>query len=140
MLGEEKVRFDPTKGSWTQHEYISMKLLFAIRPVHIGIFMEQYGSCIIQGGMRGGVCVEVVLWQLQESLSEFVLVTECATDEVTRFVALTAKYLESWLACRDSLKFGDPFLLTLRAPTGFHFGQQQGKINISLKIKDVWNR
>lgn len=105
-----------------QHEVV-----VSIRRVRLGVFMERYGNDIVQGGIRDGVCVEVVLWQLQESLSEFVLVTERATDEVTRFVALTAKYLESWLACRDSLKVGNPIFIDVEGCDWIPFWAATGK-------------
>lgn len=130
MLGEQKVKFDPTKGSWKQHEYISMKLLYAIRHARMEFFMKLYGNDIIHGGVSCGASVEVVLWQLQESLDKFAVVTERAADEVTRFVALTAKYLESWLECRDSVKVGDPIFIDVEGCDWIPFWAASGKTNI----------
>ena len=31
LLGTKKVKFDPTKGSWKEHEHLVLKMLHALR-------------------------------------------------------------------------------------------------------------
>ena len=71
LLGERKVKFDPTKGSWKQHEYIAMKIIFAIQRVRVDVFMERFGADIILSAKEFHVRADVVLWKLQASYDDF---------------------------------------------------------------------
>ena len=52
LLGMKKIRLDPTKGPWSDHEYLAKIILFAIERVCMENFMLQTGKVIIEDYKR----------------------------------------------------------------------------------------
>ena len=80
LLGMKKIKLDPTKGSWSDHEYLAKIILFAIERIRMENFMLLTGKVIIEDYERQGKedsdtdcvqsCIDFI-WYFQEQYELF---------------------------------------------------------------------
>ena len=108
LLGTKKVKFDPTKGSWKEHEHLTKKIYFALQRIRLEEFLTLHGLTTISDMDLDD---EDVFWNLQLKYKEYSENLEKSVCMKTRVVALFMKYVEDWLMCVDGVKVSDWALL-----------------------------
>lgn len=103
LLGTKKAKFNPTKGSSKEHEYLTKKIYFSLQRVRLEEFMTLHGHAIIDNSELDD---EDVFWDLQQTCKEYSDSLEKATCVKTRVVVLFMKYAEDWPMCVDGVKVG----------------------------------
>jgi hypothetical protein len=135
LLRTKKVKFDPTKGSWKSHEYLLMKIFYAIQQVRCKTFLASHGLQTLSSIINGVISAEQGMWQLQHEFSEYVTQQQHSTCELTRCVANFSLLVEEWLMCRNGVKVGDFILLEIAGCDWISFWAAVSKPNYLLECK-----
>ena len=108
LLKVKKVREDPTKGNWKQHEWIVLKMLWALESLRLEAFMSSsYFPAEWKEQFDDDVNAEEMLWLLQDHYNEYCLSLEKSRCEVTRSCVLFMKYVSQWRVCTSGIGIGD---------------------------------
>ena len=105
MIGTKKVGQKPSKGSWSRHENMIMKIHIALEKLFMESFMLNVGNEII--GSWDGDDLRGLLWQLQIEMESYAEELEECDDEISRCFALLMKYTSDWIIASKSIAIGD---------------------------------
>ena len=124
-IGMKKVRFDPTKGSWSDHESLSIRVYYALANTRVKEFIEQEKAILVK---TSSLCKhEESIIELFDKYEEFCEKMETANCEKTRMAALYMKYTESWMRCRESVGSGDAICLEVEGCEWLPLWKTMGK-------------
>ena len=106
------MREDPTKGSWKEHEWIVLKMLWALESLRLEAFVSSsYFPTEWEGQFDDDVNAEEMLWILQDCYNEYCLSLEKCKCKVTRSCVFFMKYVSQWRVCTTGVGIGDWALL-----------------------------
>eukprot|EP00984_Skeletonema_dohrnii_P002680 scaffold926_cov75-Skeletonema_dohrnii-CCMP3373.AAC.3 len=104
MLSLKKVGKDPTKGSWSAHEQLCLKIHAALSMLRVDKFLSQRSTT---GGGNASTDPSKVFLMMAEEYDEYCMKLETAKNEVARSFALFSKYMERWKRCRRAVRLGN---------------------------------
>ncbi len=110
IIGAKRVKIDPTKGSWRDHENMVLKIALAIKHLRLHNFLQQESPSLN---------VELTpmdrLWNLQDEYSNYCQSLLVCPDEVTRYCALFLDAVDRWENCKEAVRMGDWATLEVEA-------------------------
>eukprot|EP00984_Skeletonema_dohrnii_P014047 scaffold5868_cov79-Skeletonema_dohrnii-CCMP3373.AAC.1 len=108
MLSLKKVGKDPTKGSWSAHEQLCLKIHAALSMLRVDKFLAQRSTT--EGGDASTDPSKIFL-MMAEEYDAYCMKLETAKNEVARSFALFSKYTERWKQCRRAVRLGNSVTL-----------------------------
>ena len=103
--GVKRVKGDPTKSNFQDHERFMLKLYRACRDLRFRRFIESQELEDLQP--RVGESNEETLRQIESNVIEFFTGWETSSHEPSRLVALFMKCVESYNRCKNAIRKED---------------------------------
>ncbi len=121
VISAKRVTYDPTKGTWRDHEQIVIKLVSALKRIQFEVFLSrnQYecnlDECNLDECNPDSDSIPNFLWTLSGDYEVFCASLRVSNNENTRYIALFLDFAERWDRCRNAVRVGDWATLEVEA-------------------------